>query len=69
MSHKLIGNSVAEVELGNRDRALKRKVQLDSAMATKLSIFLQNEELSTWQPDIPLVNTWYFLNSKHNKLK
>lgn len=55
VTHKLMGDGelIAEVEFGNRNRIMKRKVQLSSAVSTKPPIFLQNTKFHTWQSDIP----------------
>jgi len=65
VSHELTGNSIAEVEFANRNRIVKSEVQLTQPKC----VFSYKIQYSTGQPDFPLVNIWYFLNSKHNMLK
>lgn len=42
MDSQADGELIAEVAFGNRNRIMKRKVQLNSVAAVKLPLFLQN---------------------------
>lgn len=68
MSHELTGNSIAEVVFANRNRIVKREVQLNSTTAIKGG-FCDKIQNSTELSDIPLVNNWYVVNTKCNVLK